>query len=339
MVDSGTFRELVKLSKEGIACDQCNLGVAYALGDGTTKNREKAAKWYRKAAERNDAIAQVLLGDCYYLGEGVTEDKEAALRWYRKAADNGNRLAGYKLELTELPEDIRKAGIRLLRWYTYIVVLGIEKARRYYEQESSEGKRPDMAAFRKWLDINADGTVKVRSERKANETLIEQLKPPLNIFKVKVRSDGKTNETNTTDTIEELGDAEIVKAAIEGNIGAQCILELPRLFSVETAEDVRETVQWYRSAAEQGDSCAQYVMGNIYDLGIGVDRDTAQAIEWYKKAAIQGNTGAQRILGSSYYFGRGVAKDKAEAVKWYSLAAEQGDNSAAHIVQRLTGQL
>ena len=45
MVAKGKFRELVKLSKEGIACDQCNLGVAYALGDGTAKNLEKAVKW------------------------------------------------------------------------------------------------------------------------------------------------------------------------------------------------------------------------------------------------------------------------------------------------------
>ena len=41
MVVKGKFRELVELSKEGIACEQCNLGVAYALGDDTSKNIEK----------------------------------------------------------------------------------------------------------------------------------------------------------------------------------------------------------------------------------------------------------------------------------------------------------
>lgn len=313
MVDSGTFRELVKLSKEGIACDQCNLGVAYALGDGTTKNREKAAKWYRKAAERNDAIAQVLLGDCYFLGEGMGADKEEAMRWYRRSADNGNRLADYKMELAALPEDVQHTGIRLLRWYTYTVVLGIEKARRYYEKEISEKKTSEKAAFRKRLDIATDGTIRIRS-------------------------DGNPKETNATEPTEELGGAEIVKAALEGNVGAQCILELPRIFGVETGEDERRTAQWYRSAAAQGDSCAQYVMGNLYDLGIGVERDSAQAIEWYKKAAIQGNAGAQNILGSSYLLGRSVAKNKEEAMKWYALAAAQGDKNATKMVQRLTGK-
>lgn len=314
MVAKGKFRELVKLSKEGIACDQCNLGVAYALGDGTAKNLEKSVKWYRKAAERNDVIAQILLGDCYFLGEGVVADKEEAMKWYRRSADNGNRLAGYKMELAALPKDVQCIGIRLLRWYTYTVVLGIEKARRLYEKEVSVGNTPEKTAFRKWLDIATDGTIRIRSE-------------------------GKPKGTNLIEPAEELGGAEIVKAALEGNAGAQCILELPRIFSVETAEDESEIAQWYQSAAEQGDSCAQYVMGNLYDLGIGVERDSAQAIEWYKKAAIQGNMGAQCILGSSYLLGRGVTKSKEEALKWYSLAAEQGDNRAAHIVQRLTGRL
>lgn len=313
MAAKGKFRELMKLSKEGVACDQCNLGVAYALGDGTAKNLGKAVKWYRKAAERNDVIAQILLGDCYFLGEGVVADKEEAMKWYRRSADNGNRLAGYKMELAALPKDVQCIGIRLLRWYTYTVVLGIEKARRLYEKEISVGNTPEKPVFRKWLDIAADGTIRIRSE-------------------------GKPEGTNLIEPAEELGGAEIVKAALEGNAGAQCILELPRIFSVETAEDESEIAQWYQSAAEQGDSCAQYVMGNLYDLGVGVERDSAQAIEWYKKAAIQGNVGAQNILGSSYLLGRGVAKNKEEAMKWYALAAAQGDKNATQMVQRLTGK-
>ena len=313
MAAKGKFRELVKLSKEGVACDQCNLGVAYALGDGTAKNLGKAVKWYRKAAERNDVIAQVLLGDCYFLGEGVAADKEEAMKWYRRSADNGNRLAGYKMEFASLPENVQRVGIRLLRWYTYTVVLGIEKARRLYEKEISVRNTPEKPVFRKWLDIAADGTIRIRSE-------------------------GKPKGTNLIEPAEELGGAEIVKAALEGNAGAQCILELPRIFSVETAEDESEIAQWYQSAAEHGDSCAQYVMGNLYDLGVGVERDSAQEIKWYKKAAIQGNVGAQNILGSSYLLGRGVAKNKEEAMKWYALAAAQGDKNATQMVQRLTGK-
>lgn len=304
-----TFENLLKLAEHGAACDQCNLGVAYGVGDGIAKNKDEAVKWYRKAAKRGDAIARVLLGDCFFLGEGVAENKEEAIKWYQKAADSGNRLGYYKLEITALPESIQKTGIRLLRWYVYTVVLGIEKARYYYIRETVSESLSEKQAFRKWLVKSSDGTIKIRSARK---------------------------ETITVEPLEELAGAEIVKAALEGNAGAQCILSLAQLFGVDTSEDICDVVNWYRSAAEQGDSCAQYVMGNFYDLGIGVKNDPVTAIGWFRKAAEQGNTGAQCILGASLLTGRGVTKNKAEAIRWYSLAAEQGDENAIKILKRLT---
>ena len=44
MVAKGKIRELEKLSKKEIACDQCNLSVGDAQGDGTSKNIEKDKK-------------------------------------------------------------------------------------------------------------------------------------------------------------------------------------------------------------------------------------------------------------------------------------------------------
>ena len=44
--------------------------------------------------------------------------------------------------------------------------------------------------------------------------------------------------------------------------------------------------------------------------------------------AKQGDAGAQFMLGDCYYRGEGVEKDFAEAVKWYRKAAAQGDASA-----------
>ena len=272
MGKSKTFSELKKLSKNGVACDQCNLGVAYGVGDGVTKDMKKAVKWYRKAAERGDSIAQILLGDCYFLGEGMEENKEEAIRWYQKAIENEYRLAFLKLKILSLPTDVQKRGIRLLRWYEYITVLGIEKALKYFEKDNAN---------------------------------------------------------------EELDDREIVEASLKGNEGAHCILGLQQLFSIAQSENIKDVVRWYRSAAEQGDSCAQYVMGNFYDLGIGVMRNPVTAVEWFRKSALQGNTGAQCILGAIYLSGRGVAKSKSEAIKWYALAAEQGDEKAVRILQQL----
>ena len=47
-------------------------------------------------------------------------------------------------------------------------------------------------------------------------------------------------------------------------------------------------------------------------------------IEKYRKAAEQGNVMAQNSLGWCYYFGKGVTQDYTEALKWYRKAVNLG---------------
>ncbi|MEN9021794.1 MAG: sel1 repeat family protein, partial [Verrucomicrobiales bacterium] len=39
-------------------------------------------KWYRKAAEQGDAMAQSNLGFCYSSGNGVTKNYKEAYKWF-----------------------------------------------------------------------------------------------------------------------------------------------------------------------------------------------------------------------------------------------------------------
>ena len=41
----------------------------------------EAARWYRKAAEQGNAIAQTNLGTMYFQGQGVPQDYAEAVRW------------------------------------------------------------------------------------------------------------------------------------------------------------------------------------------------------------------------------------------------------------------
>ena len=66
----------------------------------------------------------------------------------------------------------------------------------------------------------------------------------------------------------------------------------------------------------------------MYAFGEGVLKDDAEAIRWYRLAAEQDHSSAQYNLGVHYANGKGVLKDDVEAVRWYSLAAAQGDASA-----------
>eukprot|EP01043_Picozoa_sp_COSAG02_P058352 COSAG02_NODE_7248_length_3097_cov_22.393596_1_plen_490_part_00 len=93
-------------------------------------------------------------------------------------------------------------------------------------------------------------------------------------------------------------------------------------------EDKAEAVKWYQRAAEQGHSAAQCRLGDCYLHGDGVEDDKAEAVKWFQKAVDQGDSDAQCWLGDCYYYGKGVEADKAEAVKWFQKAADQGDSDA-----------
>ena len=90
-------------------------------------------------------------------------------------------------------------------------------------------------------------------------------------------------------------------------------------------QDDKQAVKWQIKAAEQGNSAAQYYLGNMYTNGKGVTQDYKKAAKWYTKSAEQGYSKAQFNLGNVYSKGAGVTQDDKQAVKWYTKAAEQGD--------------
>ena len=85
-----------------------------------------------------------------------------------------------------------------------------------------------------------------------------------------------------------------------------------------------QTFDAIRSAAQQGDMKAQFILGLMYATGEGVPENDAEAVKWFKLAAQQGYMDAQFNLGLMYANGEGVPENDAEAVKWYKLAAQQG---------------
>ena len=111
--------------------------------------------------------------------------------------------------------------------------------------------------------------------------------------------------------------------------------------------------QELEKAAANGDSDAQYNLGNYYANGRKVTTDQqlwksaiwpwppnainqleatvkAEAVKWYRKSAEQGNSNAQFNLGLCYACGFGVLRNDVEAVKWYRKAAEQGHSDAQY---------
>lgn len=90
-------------------------------------------------------------------------------------------------------------------------------------------------------------------------------------------------------------------------------------------------------SAEMGYDSAQYMIGEMYYIGAGVEENDSEALRWYKKAAEQGHGLAQldaadELLHESLYSGNGSLE---EAIKLYEAAAAQGVSQAQYQLSKL----
>ncbi len=76
--------------------------------------------------------------------------------------------------------------------------------------------------------------------------------------------------------------------------------------------------------AEQGDSKAQYAVGEMYEKGRGVERDPRQAFSWYSKSSQKGNMKAEYKLGMAYLNGTGIRKNDRKAYDWLRKSSNKG---------------
>jgi len=271
--DAEAVRWYRKAADQGDSVAQLYLGMRYSDGKGVPKDAAMAASWYRKAAEQGDAGAQGLLGDAYYNGDGVTRDLVEAAKWFRKAADQGDANSQHDLGVCYANgQGVEKDAVEAAKWYRKAAEQGVV-----------------MAQFNLGLCYNFGNGVKV--------DLVEAAK----WFR---------------------------KAADQGDTDAQHNLGLCYHKGDGVEKDYAEAVKWYRKAAEQGNAGAQYDIGVCYQNGEGVKKDLVESAKWYRKAAEQGDSNSQYNLGADYMHGNGVTKDLAESARWFRKAAEQGDPMA-----------
>ncbi|MCZ6807784.1 MAG: tetratricopeptide repeat protein [Deltaproteobacteria bacterium] len=81
----------------GGADSQLKLAYAYGTGNGVEIDQEKAAEWYRRAAEQGDPRGQIALAARYDVGRGVPVDVAAATQWYERSASSGNAIAQFAM--------------------------------------------------------------------------------------------------------------------------------------------------------------------------------------------------------------------------------------------------
>jgi TPR repeat protein len=119
----------------------------------------------------------------------------------------------------------------------------------------------------------------------------------------------------------------------------------------------------FRSLANEGHAKAQFRLGLLYEMGLGVKQNYSEAAKWYRKAAVQGNIESQKRLilmhkkgltdsrqptvppewqgsttdpqsqydlGVMYFMGIGVGKNYLTASEWFRKSANQSYTKAQH---------
>ncbi len=99
-------------------------------------------------------------------------------------------------------------------------------------------------------------------------------------------------------------------------------------YSAVDKGDYAAALRVWRPLAEGGDAESQFLMGWLYQYGLGVQIDYVEALRWYQRAAKQNYAQAQSNIGVMYDVGLGQPQDQREAANWYRQAAEQGNAAA-----------
>ena len=89
-----------------------------------------------------------------------------------------------------------------------------------------------------------------------------------------------------------------------------------------------EAVEWYRLAAKQGLTEAQFNFGMMHEYGHGVPKSNEEALKWHQLAANQGHSTAALRVGAAFENGWSVLQDYRKAHMWYNIGSANGSEGA-----------
>ena len=101
---------------------------------------------------------------------------------------------------------------------------------------------------------------------------------------------------------------------------------LPAQADMQTARDAFTNGQFVKAvenlvpAANAGNAEAEFMLGNIHTLGLGVQQNATRGAEYYLRAATKGHPAAQLRLSRAFDTGKGTAQDPIRALAWATLA-------------------
>lgn len=273
--------ELIDLANDGDVEAMIILGSSY-YGEGREEfdvDYDEAAKWFKKLADKGDALGLTLYGECCYYGYGVRQNKYKAVEYLQMALEDvpiprAQGLLGHCYFLGEgVSLDSEKAEELLCKaveggntdalfdlgcLYRYHYEIGSE-AIHWFEKAGEAGS---AYAYTCIGEIYREGEIISRNYARAYD-----------YFK---------------------------KAADDGDEDAQNYLGLMFLQGEHVQENDSKAFQYFKKAAEQDLAAAQCNLGKCYYYGWGTQPRMQLAQYYLKKAADQDFEPAQEFLDENF---------------------------------------
>ena len=260
---------------------------------------------------------------CYSKHDGNNQ------KWYAEKYGNGYvlRSALNKNYVLDLDHAIAKNGQNILLWPEHKgegQIWKLERVNGYDGKNNKSSEDKVVDAFNKFFNgANSPTSDTASNSHIAPSSGSAKVQNPSNPTSAKEQFDLAVDYYYGFNG-KKVNKAEAVKwwrkAADQGHTHAQFCLGVCYYDGEGVQQNYAEAVKWLRKAADQGYASAQYYLGVCFDKGLGVKQNYAEAVKWWRKAAEQGKASAQYNLGMCYATGDGVQQNYAEAVKWLEKA-------------------
>ena len=331
------YAKFLPIAESGNNDAQFIVGSLYFEGQGVAQSFDNAAKWFVKSANGGNVTAMLSLGEMYEtdrLGPNIPEAK----RWYKMAADAGNKLGQTKYDALnakpEIPQGFSiyndkptpSADNTLSKAeQDALSIAGRTKADGFYDQpqepiaKSNGFTSTSTTSVKPLPKIDVGPPYKPWTRIEADEMLANMAdKSITNNF----------NAKRYTDVREEA-----LKFAKRGMVRYQLIIG--KTYFLE--KNYPEAMRWYKRAAAAEDTGtafiyipeAQFLVGSMYYLGLGVPENRNLAAGWYALAANHTslNKKAAYELGKMYETGKYIPQDDEKAIHYFTKAGR--DNGEA----------
>jgi TPR repeat protein len=163
-----TFHETHRQAERGSASAAADLAHFHRLGIGTARDPEKAVYWYERAGEHG----WKWLGDMYATGADVPRDADRAAAYYRLAAERGDPLAMYGLGCLHAERRVSAPDVvDGYAWLRLAHARGTASANCVLHVECDEWAIKDTPGCRKALASELTAAQRAEAEQRAADWL------------------------------------------------------------------------------------------------------------------------------------------------------------------------